>query len=235
MSEYDSLFTISAKKIAVRYLQYFIGCICHMLYANSLILLGTALIIIVSWFILKTDGSFSDIIMAIAAGVMLISSVVYIFGEAWIIIWRMLAKYWYYKAAENGYIEAMYKLGELYRSYRVTYYDLSNHVKNMNIAHCYMSCKLHYHSEAECWFKNAALRGHIKAQKALSEMFLNYEAYMWAYLAYLCEGAVNSSDKPAPRNYLLFESLYDLNAIKNAEAKAQKLYNEIMNRKRINF
>lgn len=63
------------------------------------------------------------------------------------------AKYWYTKAAELGFVEAQYLLGELYDN------------------HCYIDEK--YQQEAVKWTEKAAKKGHEQAQYKLS-YFYNY-------------------------------------------------------------
>ena len=112
------------------------------------------------------------------------------------------AQKWLTKAAENGHTEAMYFLASIYQNER-TYDDY----------------------EAIRWYKNAAVRGHIGAQKALREIYSPHsEGYMWAYLAYLCGGTENLGNKPNSIYYLEEEKA-------EAEAEAQKMYYDILRRK----
>ncbi|MBQ9629576.1 MAG: hypothetical protein IJR43_09995, partial [Synergistaceae bacterium] len=75
----------------------------------------------------------------------------------------------------------------------------------------------------------AALRGNIEAQRQLSEIYRPHngtEAYMWAYLvylAYLCDGV---AIKPSPKEYGL-----NVSEAAAAEAEAQKIYDNIVQRR----
>ncbi|MBQ7155640.1 MAG: sel1 repeat family protein [Synergistaceae bacterium] len=113
---------------------------------------------------------------------------------------------WFTKAAENGHVEAMYRLAEIYCAENPEHY------------------------EAERWYKNAAVRGHIPSQKALSAMYKlygdDYPAYMWAYLAYLCGGTENLGNKPYPGDYPI--SLADA---RKAEDEARRMFDDIQHNK----
>ena len=84
-------------------------------------------------------------------------------------------------------------------------------------------------SEGVWWFRYAALRGNIEAQRQLSEIYRPHngtEAYMWAYLvylAYLCDGV---AIKPSPKEYGL-----NVSEAAAAEAEAQKIYDNIVQRR----
>lgn len=105
------------------------------------------------------------------------------------------------KAAENGHTEAMYLLANMIE---------------------------HNRDETIRWYKNATVRGHIGAQKALSKIYKNSsEGYMWAYLAYLCGGTENLGNKPSTIIY----GIYSSESVKKAEAEAQKMYDDILRRK----
>lgn len=94
--------------------------------------------------------------------------------------------------------------------------------------------------EAERWYKNAAVRGHIASQKALAvwKRFVGEEKYMWAYLAYLCGGTKNLGNKPDSRDYNLAGILAsredELNAKRHAESKAKKIYDDIQRHRQNN-
>ena len=79
-------------------------------------------------------------------------------------------------------------------------------------------------SEGVRWFRYAALRGNIEAQRQLSEIYRPHngtEAYMWAYLVYLRDRTI----KPDSKYYGL-----NVSEVAEAEAKAQKIYDNIQQR-----
>ena len=130
--------------------------------------------------------------------------------------YRRRAKLWLTKAAENGHTEAMYRLAAI------------------------CSDKYELEDEAERWYKNAAVRGHIASQKALAvwKRFVGEEKYMWAYLAYLCGGTEKLGNKPDSRDYNLAGILAsredELNAKRYAESKAKKIYDDIQRHRQNN-
>ena len=123
--------------------------------------------------------------------------------------YRRRAKLWLTKAAENGHTEAMYRLAAI----------------------------CHEREEAERWYKNAAVRGHIASQKVLAARSKGFssvdeEGYMWAYLAYLCGGTENLGNKPNRRDYNFSDwDSYDRERAEDAEAEAQKMYDDIQRRR----
>ena len=81
-------------------------------------------------------------------------------------------------------------------------------------------------SEGIRWFRYAALRGNIDAQRQLSEIYRLHngsEAYMWAHLVYRCNGV---AIKPNPKDYGL-----NVSEAAAAKAKAQKIYDNIEQRR----
>lgn len=116
------------------------------------------------------------------------------------------AKNSFSKIAENGHVEAMYRLAKIYRK---NYED----------------------NEAIRWYKNAAVRGHIPSQRALSELHEgSSDGYMWAYLAYLCGGTENLGNKPEPRHYNS-GFWFNESSIEESEKEALRIFNNMKSTK----
>ena len=162
------------------------------------------------WVYLKSTSFWWNILVVLGAAfighVVCAFSLIFVIDNNLLHHFKEYAKYWVTKAAENGHVEAMYSLAEICR-------------------------KNHERDEAIRWYKNAAVRGHIPSQLALSAMYRllyngDYNAYMWAYLAYLCGGTENLGNKPYPGDYPI--SLADA---RNAEDEARRMFDDIQHNK----